>query len=86
MFMTIVSLKDTATRAFGTPFFVHSPAQAVRSLRDVVNGSDKESDISKHPEDFELYDLGEFDPSTGEITARNEPLFVCRAKDLRDSV
>lgn len=81
----IVSLKDTATQAFGTPFFVHAPAQAVRSLRDAVNDKDSKSDIARHPEDFELYDIGEFDELTGQITARNSPLFVCRAKDLRDA-
>ena len=81
--MSIVSLKDTATQVFGTPFFVHAPAQAVRSLRDAVNAKDADSDIARHPDDFELYDIGEFDPTTGQITARNEPVFVIRAKDLR---
>lgn len=83
--MVIVSLKDTATQVFGTPFFVHAPAQAVRSLRDAVNAKDADTDIARHPDDFELFELGSFDPASGVITPCEKAVFVCRAKDLRDS-
>lgn len=83
--MVVVSLKDTATQVFGTPFFVHAPAQAVRSLRDAVNDKEAKSDIARHPADFELYDIGEFNELDGTLTARNVPVFVCRAKDLQES-
>lgn len=77
----IVSLKDTATQVYGTPFVVSSPAQAVRSLRDEVNSKDSTSDIRRHPEDFELYELAQYIEDTGVIVPCN-PLLICRAKDL----
>lgn len=86
----VVALKDTAARVFGTPFFVQADAQAVRSLRDEVNSKESTSDVKNHPDDFELYHVGEFDEDTGIITTscdkhgNAEPILICRAKDLRD--
>lgn len=80
----IVALKDTAARVFGTPFFVQASAQAVRSLRDEVNSADSTSDVRRHPDDFELYEVGVFDEDSGVVTPM-EPRMISRAKDLRDS-
>lgn len=83
MILVIVSVKDTAAQAFGRPIFVPSTAVAVRSFRDEVNRKDSNEDMAKHPEDFELYELGSFDDSDGVISV-NEPRLVARAKDLKD--
>lgn len=84
MIQVIVSVKDTAAQAFGRPIFVPSTAVAVRSFRDEINRKDSTEDMAKHPEDFELYELGSFDDSNGDI-AVIEPRLVARAKDLRES-
>lgn len=83
MILIIVSVKDTAAQAFGRPIFVPSTAVAVRSFRDEVNRKDSNEDMAKHPEDFELYELGSFDDSNGVIDV-SEPRLVARAKDLKD--
>lgn len=80
----IVSLKDCATQSFGTPFVVNAPAQAVRSLRDEVNSKESTTDIRRHPEDFELYQIATYEEDTGIVTAM-PPSLVCRAKDLLES-
>lgn len=79
-----VALKDTAARVFGIPFVVQASAQAVRSLRDEVNSSDKASDVSRHPDDFELYEIATFDEHSGVCTPHDSPQLLCRAKDLKD--
>ena len=84
MLKIIVSLKDTATQVFGTPFVVGAPAQAVRSLRDEVNSKDSTTDIRRHPGDFELYEIATFDEESG-VVGGYTPKLVCRAKDLVDS-
>lgn len=83
MSKVIVSLKDTAARLFGVPFVVQAAAQAVRSLRDEVN-SKSESDVRRHPSDFELYELATFDDDTGIVHCHEMPQLLCRAKDLVD--
>jgi hypothetical protein len=67
--MYVLSVRDRATDSFGTPmFFVHMN-QAIRSFSDEVNRA--ESIVSQHPEDFDLYLLGNFDQAKG--------LFYCEA-------
>ena len=83
MMQVIVSVKDTAAQAFGRPIFVPTVPVAVRSFRDEINRPDSKEDMAAHPEDFELYELGSFDDSTGEILVI-EPRLVARAKDLKD--
>jgi len=82
----VLCVRDSAARLFGQPFFVQATAAGVRALRDEVNGSN-EGDIKRHPEDFELYQLGSFDDDKGVLLPlEGAPTLVCRAKDLRDSV
>ena len=82
---TIVVVRDSAARVFSTPFFVQATAQAVRSLRDEVNSAESTSDVRRHPDDFELYEVGTFDEDTGAIVPC-EPRLVARAKDLKEPV
>ncbi len=84
MFQVIVSVKDTAAQAFGRPIFVPAIPVALRSFRDEVNRKDSAEDLARHPEDFELYELGSFDDATGMIELVNPPRLVARAKDLQD--
>jgi hypothetical protein len=83
MNLVIVSVKDSAAQAFGRPIFVPSTAVAVRSFRDEVNRKDSTDDLARHPDDFELYEVGVFDDATGIIEV-SEPRLVARAKDLRE--
>ena len=84
MIQVIISVKDTAAQAFGRPVFVPTTAVGVRSFRDEVNRKDSSDDMARHPDDFELYELGTFDDSTGIIEIVS-PRLVARAKDLKDS-
>lgn len=81
---TIVCIKDTAARVFGTPFFVQAAAQAVRSLRDEVNSKESASDVNRHPDDFELFELGTFNEDDGAVIKHDAPVLIARAKDLKD--
>ncbi|UOF76685.1 DNA binding protein vP5 [Microviridae sp.] len=84
MIQIILSVKDTAAQAFGRPMFLPSSAVGVRSFRDEINRSDANNEMFKHPEDFELYELGSYDDSTGIIECPG-PRLVARAKDLKES-
>lgn len=83
MMQIIVSVKDTAAQAFGRPVFVPSAAVAIRSIKDEINRKDSTDDLAKHPDDFELYQLGTYDDSTGIIDS-TMPELIVRAKDLKD--
>lgn len=77
--LSIVSVKDLATETFGRPFAVNHTAQAVRSFTDEVNNP--ESEIGRHTEDYELWELGNLDDASGLIASN--PVRICRAIDLK---
>lgn len=77
---TISAIKDTAARAFMQPFFTPNAAVAQRSFADAL--LQPESDLARHPSDFELYEIGAFDASTGVLTTLSEPRLIIRAKDI----
>lgn len=78
MKMVMVAVRDVATGSFASPIGVAHNALAIRSFQSEV--SNAESQICRHPEDFELFALGEFDTETGEFTAGVARL--CRALDF----
>lgn len=65
MNLKIFAVRDIATAQFGNPMFMVNSGQAIRSFADEVNREDKDSQLYKHPGDFELYELGDYDTETG---------------------
>lgn len=65
MKLKVFSVLDAKVGSFAAPFFMRSSAEALRAFH--VAASDRESMISKHPEDFSLYLIGEFDDDTGAL-------------------
>lgn len=73
----IVAIYDRTTEAFTPPMAVRTRAEAVRSLRQEM--SQKESQIAQHPTDFELWQVGEWNEETGELTGNKD--LIARAED-----
>jgi hypothetical protein len=66
MKLNVYSIFDSAAKAYTSPFFMHNDGLAIRAFQDNVN-AEQENNISKHPDQFTLFKIGEFDDSTGEI-------------------
>jgi hypothetical protein len=73
MKMVICSIRDSAADAYGRPFFLPSVGVAIRSFTDEVNRAAEDNQIYQHPEDFDLFELGEFDDVTGRFTLLDVP-------------
>lgn len=76
----IVAVRDRAIDTFGRPFFVQSTAQAIRSFSDELNRQAADNEMNKHPEDYDLYQLGHFNQESGEFTNDKRQLAI--GKDL----
>lgn len=76
----IVCIRDRAIDAFGTPVFVAATGQALRSFTDEINN--EQSNLNKHPEDYDLYFLGEFDDSDGSFHV-DKPKQIAVGKDVK---
>lgn len=60
------SIFDAKAVAFSQPFYASNNAVAIRMYAQVVN--DPGSVVSKNPEDFTLFGVGEFDDASGEFS------------------
>lgn len=76
----IFCIKDRAIDSYGDPFAQPSAQHAVRWFRDLVN--DQTTPFAKHPDDYDLYTIAEYDDLKGHVHAIDHPTLVARAKDL----
>lgn len=59
MILKMFSIYDAKAEAFSQPFFVPTKGLAIRSFTDAAN--DPKTNIHLYPEDYTLFELGEFD-------------------------
>lgn len=83
MKLKIVSIFDKAMNEFHRPAFVQSEGLAIRSFQDEVNRDDAQNDLFKHPADFELYLIGEFNTETGSLVSLERPGRMATAESLK---
>lgn len=62
--MHIFTVYDSKAEYFGNPFFMQSVGEAIRGFQDVA--VDMNTNIGRHPADFTLFHIGEFDNAYGE--------------------
>lgn len=65
MKIKLYSIMDAKLATFGSIHQSLTDSAAVRQFADVIQ--DKNNFISKHPEDFSLYRIGEYDDETGNL-------------------
>lgn len=62
----VYSVYDRKVEAYGQPFFSQTNGAAIRAFIDHVN--ENGSPANKHPEDFDLVLIGEFNDADGTVT------------------
>ncbi len=61
----LYSIKDTITGLWTEPAVMNNNAEAMRAFKALTE--DKSTMIGAHPEDYELHQIGEWDPERGAI-------------------
>lgn len=80
MILGLFSIFDEKAGAFAHPLTFRSKGEAIRAFTDAVNAPD--SPFFKHPNDFYMYKLGEYDDNSGVVQPMKEPVITgaeCRA-------
>lgn len=75
----LYAVLDKASKTTAHPFSFQTDRDAVDGFRQVAN--DKNTSIGKHPDDFALYALGEYDPRTMSFDI-TEPKLIIGANEL----
>ena len=79
----IVAVRDRAADAFQQPFYVAAIGQAIRAFQDGIN---KDEQMMRHPDDFDLYQLGIYDDQIGTFTnIEGGPKQIAIGKQLKTS-
>lgn len=73
----VYSIRDAKGDFFGNPFFKRSHGEAERDFHLACN--DEKSMLSKFPEDYDLYYLGEFEDKSGKFKPLDTPQHMLKA-------
>ncbi len=79
MLHKIYSVFDEKANAYALPYFIASEGLALRAFSDACN--DKNTSLNKHPVDYTLWCLGEYDDNSGAIISE-KPRYVAKAVDF----
>lgn len=63
MKLKVYAVFDSKVGTYARPFFMQTRGEALRSWIDVI--SDKDTQFHRHPEDFCLFEVAEYDEDTG---------------------
>lgn len=69
----VFAVKDNVAGLFQLPFYSPSKGAAERTFKDSL--TDPQSPAARHPEDYDLYYVGEFDDEVG-VLISSEPEFL----------
>jgi hypothetical protein len=83
MKLTLCTVKDRAADAYGRPMFVPSTGIAIRSFSDEINRAAEDNQMYNHSDDFDLYELGEFDDNTGLFSLHEQPKLLTLGKQVK---
>lgn len=83
MILKVLAVRDIAADVFGQPFFSTTIGAANRNFGDQINRKDDVNNpLGQHPEDFELYHLGDYDDSTASFALFEKPKQISVGKNL----
>lgn len=77
----VLSVRDRAADVFGQPFVSVNIDASIRSFADEVNNPNSSTGFSRHPDDYDLYLLGEYVDSDGSFQTHS-PKQIAIGKDL----
>lgn len=82
MILHVVTIRDRSADVYGQPSYTTAIGIAIRSFSDEINRADPGNMLHKHPYDFDLYHLGSYDDSTGNIVMNDAgPRMIAIGKD-----
>lgn len=79
----MVTVYDRAAETYGRPMFVPAIGTAIRSFTDEVNRNDPNNQLYNHPDDFDLYELGEYDDQNSSISTLDFPKVLLLGKQAK---
>lgn len=67
MIKSVISVYDTVAKVYGPPLAFLNAGEGARWFSDMVQDPQNGGNLHRHPKDFVLYQIGEFDDVSGEL-------------------
>jgi lipoprotein signal peptidase len=80
MIVKIFSIYDSKAEAYNSPFYMQTQSLAIRAFTDEANNVD--SQIGKHPADFTLFYMGEYDDHTASFNLEDTKISLGVASEF----
>jgi hypothetical protein len=77
----LYTLYDCKSETYAAPILHRARGEALRAFSDGINSPGHT--LNKYPEDFTLFEIGEWDDQTGEIKLYDARVTVANAIDLK---
>lgn len=74
------SIYDAKAEYYSPPFFYKTNGMAIRAFTELVN--DQNSSVSKHPDDYRMFRVGDFDDDTAQLTSEKAPILLARGDEV----
>jgi hypothetical protein len=83
MRLIMCAVHDRAADAYARPMFVPSVGIAIRSFSDEVNRKAEDNQMYNHADDFDLFELGEYDDETAKFIILDSPKQLAIGKQVK---
>lgn len=80
MLLKVMCIYDTATEAYAPPFFCKAVGEGLRIFTTLA--CDRDTNIGRHPKDFTLFLLGEFDDNAAKFELESTPVALATALEV----
>lgn len=77
MKLIVIAIYDSASNTYTNPYCFRARGEAIREIMTEVNNP--KSKFHVNPQDYTLFELGEYDDSTGLMTSLPTPLSLGKA-------
>ncbi|QCQ85097.1 nonstructural protein [Blackfly microvirus SF02] len=82
--MKIYTINDSKASFYMQPFYARQNGEAIRTFAQAVNDTSNPNNLmARSPADYSLYEIGEFDELTGQITPVN-PVSLGNGVDFKE--
>lgn len=84
MILKVFCVYDSKAEAYLTPFFLPTVGQALRAFSDTAN--DNTTNIYRHPGDYTLFQVGEFDAVAGKFLQHDAKINLGMAQEFKKQI
>ena len=81
--MILCTVYDSKTMAYLPPITLKTKAEAIRSFQAACK--DENSNFSKWPEDYTMFQIAEWDEEKGVVTNLDSPIVLANASEFKVS-